>query len=85
MDAWVKKETKCDGNEAVRPGEKDIYVQLTISLSLGLSAFLVFCVSAASRLCRERLSQMHSLCTSLTFPLCCAVPAPAMADPIFRS
>lgn len=43
MDAWVKKETKCDGNEAVRPGEKDIYVQLTISLSLGLSAFLVFC------------------------------------------
>lgn len=45
MEAWAESDSKCDGNEAVRPGEKDIYVQLVISLSLGLSAFVVFCVS----------------------------------------
>ncbi|KAF3016115.1 hypothetical protein E8E14_003470 [Neopestalotiopsis sp. 37M] len=43
MDAWAKHGNKCDGREYVRPGEKDIYVQLTISLALGLSAFIVFC------------------------------------------
>ncbi|KAH6660506.1 hypothetical protein BKA67DRAFT_641587 [Truncatella angustata] len=43
MDAWARNETECDGNEAVRPGEKDIYVQLVISFSLGLSAFVLFC------------------------------------------
>lgn len=63
MDAWAKHGNKCDGREYVRPGEKDIYVQLTISLALGLSAFIVFCVSAllsmSSRLGRARASQMH--------------------------
>ena len=35
-----------DGNKCgdVGPGKKDTVVQLVISLSLGLSAFLVFCV-----------------------------------------
>jgi hypothetical protein len=44
MDAWSSYENKCDGNEAVRPGTKDIYVQLVISLVLGLTAFITFCV-----------------------------------------
>jgi hypothetical protein len=46
MDVWIESNNKCDGNEAVRPGSKDIYVQLVISLALGLSAFIVFCVSS---------------------------------------
>ncbi|KAK6087272.1 hypothetical protein SCUP234_01903 [Seiridium cupressi] len=44
MDAWAVSENKCDGHEAVRPGSKDIYVQLVISLALGLTAFIVFCI-----------------------------------------
>lgn len=37
----------CDGSgdEFVQPGEKDTQVQLVISLVLGLTAFLAFCVS----------------------------------------
>ncbi|KUI57807.1 Calcium permeable stress-gated cation channel 1 [Cytospora mali] len=40
------KKDRCDssGNEFVQPGEKDTYVQLVISLSLGLSAFFAFCI-----------------------------------------
>lgn len=45
MDAWADPDKKCDGIKAVRPGDKDTYVQLIISLALGLSAFIVFCVS----------------------------------------
>lgn len=44
MDSWSRVNDTCDGNEAVRPGTKDIYVQLVISLALGLSAFVAFCV-----------------------------------------
>lgn len=42
------KKGSCDGSgdEFVQPGEKDTYVQLIISLALGLSAFIAFCVSA---------------------------------------
>lgn len=41
------KKGNCDGSgdEFVQPGEKDTYVQLFISLALGLSAFTAFCVS----------------------------------------
>lgn len=38
------KKPKCDGDEYVKPGPKDLQVQLVISLSLGVSAFLAFCV-----------------------------------------
>lgn len=42
-----KGKNGCDGsgNEFVQPGEKDTQVQLVISLSLGLTAFVAFCVS----------------------------------------
>lgn len=38
---------RCDGsgNEFVKPGEKDTYVQFVISLALGSTAFFAFCVS----------------------------------------
>jgi hypothetical protein len=36
---------KCDGDLYTGPGGIDTQVQLVISLSLGLSAFLAFCVS----------------------------------------
>ena len=36
---------KCSGDDWVGPGAKDTQVQLVISLALGLSAFLAFCVS----------------------------------------
>ena len=35
----------CDGDLSTGPGGIDTQVQLVISLSLGLSAFLAFCVS----------------------------------------
>lgn len=33
------------GDDIVQPGDKDTQVQLVISLSLGITAFLAFCVS----------------------------------------
>lgn len=41
-----KGKNGCDGsgNEFVQPGEKDTQVQLVISLTLGLTAFVAFCV-----------------------------------------
>ena len=36
---------KCDGEEYVLPKNKAIFVQLWLSLILGVSAFLAFCVS----------------------------------------
>ncbi|KUI66088.1 Calcium permeable stress-gated cation channel 1 [Cytospora mali] len=46
FDDGSGKKDRCDssGNEFVQPGEKDTYVQLVISLSLGLSAFFAFCI-----------------------------------------
>ena len=41
-------EKKCPRDEFVQPGDKDIQVQLVISLALGISAFLAFCVCASS-------------------------------------
>ena len=35
---------ECPVDQWVGPGEKDTWVQLVISLTLGLSAFLAFCV-----------------------------------------
>lgn len=35
---------ECRGDKAVGPGARDTQVQLVISLALGLSAFLAFCV-----------------------------------------
>lgn len=45
------KKGSCDGsgNEFVQPGEKDTYVQLVISLALGSTAFLAFCVSPVEK------------------------------------
>ncbi|KAK0671053.1 hypothetical protein QBC41DRAFT_220386 [Cercophora samala] len=39
-----EKKPECDGGDIVNPGPKDYPVQLAISLSLGLSAFLAFCI-----------------------------------------
>ena len=36
---------KCLADDYVGPGAKDTQVQLVISLALGVSAFLAFCVS----------------------------------------
>jgi calcium permeable stress-gated cation channel len=38
----------CLGENYVGPGKKDTQVQLVISLALGLSAFLTFCVGILS-------------------------------------
>ncbi|KAI0417557.1 hypothetical protein F5X98DRAFT_142805 [Xylaria grammica] len=34
----------CNGESAIAPGSKDIFVQLVISFSLGISAFIAFCI-----------------------------------------
>ncbi len=39
------EETDCPADEFVKPGKTDIKVQLVISLGLGITAFLAFCVS----------------------------------------
>jgi hypothetical protein len=39
-----KKPKQCDGRVWIQPNDKDIYVQLALSLSIGVSAFLAFCV-----------------------------------------
>lgn len=35
----------CNGETAIAPGRKDIFVQLVLSSALGISAFVAFCVS----------------------------------------
>jgi hypothetical protein len=42
-------------------GQKDIYVQLVLSLALGVSAFLGFCVSILGDLC-DQTTDHHSFC-----------------------
>jgi calcium permeable stress-gated cation channel len=46
-DFGVEIEEKCSKYNPADPknGQKDIYVQLVISLALGVSAFFGFCVS----------------------------------------
>lgn len=44
-DGPGKGKKGCDGLVFVQPGEKDTQVQLVISATLGLTAFLAFCVS----------------------------------------
>jgi len=45
MEVLKDKEEKCPGGDNfTRPGNKDTQVQLVISLALGISAFLAFCV-----------------------------------------
>jgi len=39
------KDEDCPGHDYVKPGKTDIKVQLVISLGLGITAFLAFCVS----------------------------------------
>jgi len=41
-----RDDKNCDGDLYAGPGNMDTKVQLVISLSLGLSAFLAFCVSS---------------------------------------
>ena len=41
----LSKSKECEGGDKfVKPGTKDTQVQLVISLALGISAFLAFCV-----------------------------------------
>jgi hypothetical protein len=47
MNIFEDPDKGCDGDKQVRPGKNDTQVQLVISLALGLSAFLAFCVGAA--------------------------------------
>ena len=35
---------KCDPEKYIRPGDKDLVVQLVLSLIIGVSSFLAFCV-----------------------------------------
>lgn len=51
------KKGSCDGSgsEFVQPGDKDTYVQLVISLALGSTAFLAFCVSPSKSRTLESL------------------------------
>jgi hypothetical protein len=77
MDFWAASNSKCDGNDAVRPGTKDIYVQLVISFALGLSAFTVFCVLSPAP---SQLPTPPWL--TLSRPV---DPATAMAVPVRRS
>lgn len=44
MDIYAVKPA-CNGTAATDPGARDIEVQAAISISLGVSAFLAFCVS----------------------------------------
>ncbi|KAI1430039.1 hypothetical protein F5Y12DRAFT_781635 [Xylaria sp. FL1777] len=37
-------EWECNGEDAIAPGSKDIFVQLVISFALGISAFVTFCI-----------------------------------------
>ena len=47
MDVFHKpKETDCPAEKYVKPGGRDIQVQLVVSLALGVSAFFAFSVSA---------------------------------------
>lgn len=43
-----KKGCEGSGSDFVQPGEKDTQVQLIISLALGLTAFVAFCVRSLS-------------------------------------
>jgi hypothetical protein len=47
-DDGHRDKDKCLGDNYVGPQTKDTQVQLVISLTLGLSAFLTFCVSPLS-------------------------------------
>lgn len=53
-------EWECKGEDALAPGNKDIFVQLVISFALGISAFIAFCVSPRS--------PGLGLCITLTCP-----------------
>jgi hypothetical protein len=47
MDVFAKPD-ECQNDDVVGPGngkQKDTIVQLVISLALGLSSFIIFCVS----------------------------------------
>jgi hypothetical protein len=62
-DPDVPDDKNCLGENYVGPGKKDTQVQLVISLALGLSAFLAFCVG------------IWSCCSSFGFPFCPPSPA----------
>jgi hypothetical protein len=62
-DPDVPDDNKCMGENYVGPGKKDTQVQLVISLALGLSAFLAFCVG------------ILNCCSSFGFPF--YPPSPA--------
>lgn len=68
----------CSGNEFVQPGEKDTQVQLVISMALGLTAFMAFCVSKTAA--QKFLECMHADPSDLSL----AGIAPTMEKPICR-
>ena len=45
LEAGDSDHPVCKGDEYVGPGNKDTWYQFIISVSLGISAFLSFCVS----------------------------------------
>lgn len=49
LEAGDADHEKCNGDDYVGPGNKDTWYQFIISLSLGISAFLAFCVSTFMR------------------------------------
>lgn len=55
------KNSSCNGNDFIQPGEKDTIVQLIISLTLGLTAFFTFCV-CPSRLRSANASNLRQKC-----------------------
>jgi hypothetical protein len=44
MEAFSTKSRSCKGQDFINPTPKGLSVQLVLSLSLGVSAFLGFCV-----------------------------------------
>lgn len=65
-----------DDDDVVSPsaGEKDIYVQLVISLALGVSSFIAFCVGFETLLTPVRLNLLIIIAvitSPMERPLCC--------------
>lgn len=54
-----KGKNGCDGtgSEFVQPGEKDTQVQLVISLALGSTAFIAFCVRFQNQFPRPKMDE----------------------------
>ncbi|KAI1101449.1 DUF221-domain-containing protein [Jackrogersella minutella] len=65
---------ECKGETAAGPGSKDIFVQLVISLALGISAFVAFCIL------RPRWKTLYAARKRHSNPL---IALPALPDSFF--